>query len=99
MRKLIILALLLLALLGATSKQEVVIIGELYYTRNSVCEWPIGVYLNNYVTDGCGHEIWFAKTNLQPGVNVWATGYLVTSNSCTVLVPRQIDLCDRPDTW
>jgi len=102
----VVLALALLASVGAATPGRratvAVVSGELLHAGASVCEYPLGVYLLDYVSGGCGREIFFAGPGFptggdHAGATIWTSGELVQSNSCTVLVVQRYELCDGPD--
>ena len=94
------LAVLLLATLAAASPVEstTTVIGPMQWTHNSVCEWPPGTYLTDYMGN-CGQEIFlswdgFPGDGSLTGQQVWVSGKLVRNGSCTILVVRQLKVCD-----
>jgi hypothetical protein len=74
---------------------------ELHWTRASVCEHPnyMGRFLQYYLTDGCGHEL-FLHGDLSlnmVGSTVWAEGEYLQNMGCHILDVDEMDVCDPPD--
>lgn len=98
---------LVLLLLGAGEPRGAapsygLVTGELRWTTASVCEWPPGQFLLDYVADGCGREVFFSgpgfpTTGELAGAEVWASGDLVRNGSCTILVVTSVEVCEDPD--
>lgn len=110
MSRLAALGLLLLLIGGppATGSQppSAVAVGELRWTRASVCETPDGVFLLDYITDGCGRELFFYGEGFPTGGElagqvVWAEGRLTVNGSCRYMVVEKHSLCAAvdPDSW
>ena len=76
------------------------VIGRLDWARNSVCEWPPGTFLRDYVQDGCG-EMWLARGPFPTGGEwagwgIHATGHIVVNGSCTILEVSSYTVCPPP---
>lgn len=99
------LAALLLAMAGAAPRGRStagMVAGELHWTHNSVCEWPVGTFLLDYVGGACGQEIFlsgdpFPSGGQYEGNNVTASGQFVINGSCLVLVVDRVEMCEPPD--
>lgn len=78
-----------------------VVAGELHWTHNSVCEYPIGVFLQDYVGGACGEVFLsgdlFPSNGQYEGNQVVAGGVFVQAGNCLVLVANRVDLCEPPD--
>ncbi len=86
---------------GSAQGGQAIAIGQVRYTRFSVCEHPNhpGVFLQYYLTDGCNHEL-FLYGSLGPGAvgsSIWAEGTLVVGGWCKVLDVTTYTLCKASD--
>jgi hypothetical protein len=83
-----------------TSPSQAMAFGELHWTPASVCEHPYtGVFLQYYLTDGCGHELFLngdLSTNMV-GSSIWAEGEYLQNMGCYILDVEEMDVCGLPD--
>jgi hypothetical protein len=90
-----------LALAGSQPEGQAIATGQVHFTRYSVCEHPSlpGVFLQYYLTDGCGHELFlYARLSSQAvGSTIWAQGGLVQNGSCQILNVNSFALCQPPE--
>jgi hypothetical protein len=100
----VVLALLVVITLmaaGRVPEKPIVAFGVLHWTPASVCEHPInGGYLQYYLTDGCGREL-FLSGDLQQimvGHSVWAEGTLLHNNVCQIVDVKELDVCEKTST-
>jgi hypothetical protein len=74
--------------------------GRIHWTRNSVCEHPLhlGLFLQYYLTDGCGNELFLYGRLSQSmvGSTVWAEGTLLQNGGCTILDIANLHVCQSP---
>ena len=92
-----------LFLVAARPAPEVVgiAVGEVHWTRASVCEhpWYPGMFLQYYLTDGCGRELFLhgdMSTDMV-GLDAWAEGIMLKNGGCSILEVRSLELCAPPD--
>ena len=88
--------------LGAPQVQGIAV-GKISWTRISVCEHPLypGVFLQYYVTDGCGHELFLygSLDRTMVGSTIWAEGVLLENGSCKILEIGSLSVCPVPGIW
>ena len=99
----ILLVAALLLLVAAKPAPEAVglAFGELHWTRISVCEhpWYPGVFLQYYLADDCGHEVFLHGKLSQSmvGLDVWTSGIVLQNGSCTILEVSGLQVCVPPE--
>ncbi len=104
-KMLVLLAVLLVAgvpaaAAGSIDAAKSIATGTVRFTRASVCEDPNhpGVFLQYYITDGCGRELFFYGdlTRAAVGRCIWAEGVYVQGGWCKVLELTRYSLCVPP---
>jgi hypothetical protein len=103
MKAKVLVVLVVLLLIGvptaasAPVQSSAIAIGQIRYTRFSVCEHPLhaGVFLQYYLTDGCNKEL-FLYGDLNRGMvggTIWAEGALLQNGGCTILDITGYSVC------
>ena len=102
-----ILALVMIcALLGSagplhgSAVSQVIAVGQLRWTRISVCEHPLfpGLFLHYYLADGCQNQLFLygSLTQGMIGSTIWAEGTLLQNGACKILDITSFSLCQGP---
>ena len=76
---------------GKVPGEPIIAYGTLHWTRSSICQHPIhGGFLQYYMTDGCGRELFLSGDFQQfmVGHTIWAEGGLLHHNRCSICKPR-----------
>ena len=104
-KKWIAVALLMVSLLLVAARPAPrtrgIVFGEVHWTRFSVCEhpWYPGMFLNYYLSDGCGRELFLhgEMSTDMVGLDARAEGIYLQNGWCSVLEVKSLDLCAPPE--
>jgi hypothetical protein len=83
-----------------SAESQAIATGQIHWTRCSVCEHPLhpGVFLQYYLTDGCGRELFLygSLTRGMVGSTIWAKGTLLQNGGCEILDITGFSVCQGP---